>query len=405
MMLKWFLVTFSFLIFGFSLIPGVQGQTSAIKTESVDLDKETIVMPCSPGVRETQSRGNDKPVINAKVTISGDRLFRPAGSEESTTTKVDLFMERHIVDPCPKLSLSGPAGLIRPGEPAMFVAKVIGAESTDIDYKWTVDAGTIVSGQGSDSIRVDTTGLVGSTILTATVEISVESPRCSLSESEMALIVEADKAVLLDEVPTVTGNCEYILAALDSFYIKLLNHPADQGYIVIYKDPRSESAARSSERQIRNMTRLRGYDSSRTTIVTGSVRTNAVVQMWRIPPGADHPELLEPNATFEPEKPVANSGGKPFVFATMISVDMDVCLKSEPISDTIASYADTIKAMKGSRGNIVIGEPSMAKFRVKEREIIRDLSSNGIARSRVRTFFKKVRDNEYKEFVELWILP
>jgi hypothetical protein len=76
--------------------------------------------------------------------------------------------------PCPKISVevSDPIVLTaETGKPISFIAKISGIETKNLNYNWTVSAGTITGGQGSSFITIDTTGLAGQSA-TAQVEIN-----------------------------------------------------------------------------------------------------------------------------------------------------------------------------------------------------------------------------------------
>lgn len=71
---------------------------------------------------------------------------------------------------CLALSVSG-GGQVERGEPMTFTASVRGSTTADIIYHWTVSAGTISNGQGTPSIRIDTTNWPFGTKVKATVKV------------------------------------------------------------------------------------------------------------------------------------------------------------------------------------------------------------------------------------------
>ncbi|MBL9015719.1 MAG: hypothetical protein JNL83_16160 [Myxococcales bacterium] len=76
---------------------------------------------------------------------------------------------------CPHLQVKQseavPAGTL-----AQVGVSLVGARPL-VTYQWTVTEGTIVRGQGSDTILIDTSGLAGKT-LRADVELGGLSPTC-----------------------------------------------------------------------------------------------------------------------------------------------------------------------------------------------------------------------------------
>ncbi len=75
--------------------------------------------------------------------------------------------------PCPFIKLIGPAkDYVAEGKPAMLSVKPFGNAYAKyrLTYNWTVSNGTIVAGQGTAAIKVDTKGLKGQ-FITASVEV------------------------------------------------------------------------------------------------------------------------------------------------------------------------------------------------------------------------------------------
>ena len=73
--------------------------------------------------------------------------------------------------PCPTVSIAPLILAIKAGVNATFIAKISGLESKYIVYKWTVSVGTIIEGQGTSAIKINTLGL-DSQRITATIEIN-----------------------------------------------------------------------------------------------------------------------------------------------------------------------------------------------------------------------------------------
>jgi hypothetical protein len=82
---------------------------------------------------------------------------------------------------CPPITVSCPEQ-VEPGDKIGFIATfTIGAPIKET-YKWTVDEGTIIEGQGTPSIKVDASKLKGKRI-TATVEVGGIDPACPKTAS------------------------------------------------------------------------------------------------------------------------------------------------------------------------------------------------------------------------------
>jgi TonB family protein len=206
-------------------------------------------------------------------------------------------------------------------------------------------------------------------------------------------------AVLLDEFST-TVPCEEGNWRLDGLLVELSNNPVDRGLIVIYDSSAKKRAAWHREQLFRNFMKFRGFGSDRVTFVRGPARAEAKTQFWRVPPGANDPEVLPGDAssvTTEPPPPT-----KPYIYSTRYVDGLWECVV--PMFD-LEAYAEVLKENEGNRGNIVIGAGSRAAFNTDEREIRKELEGYGIPRTRIRTFFKKVKPNMAMEFIELWVLP
>ena len=81
-----------------------------------------------------------------------------------------------IADPCPAILITGPSGESCRGRRYTFSATLAGGDPRFTPtYKWSVSAGTIVSGQGTYAIEVDASGADGKPI-TATLEVGGAIP-------------------------------------------------------------------------------------------------------------------------------------------------------------------------------------------------------------------------------------
>src|SRR5215510_2761865 len=84
---------------------------------------------------------------------------------------------------CPNMDIVCPTNVV-PDQPLTFSSRLVGGISAGTpSFNWTVSAGTIIEGQGTDTIKVDTTGLAGQTV------------RASLSMGGYTLECAADCAV------------------------------------------------------------------------------------------------------------------------------------------------------------------------------------------------------------------
>jgi hypothetical protein len=133
---------------------------------------------------------------------------------------------------CGIVGIDGPA-LVDPGTPLVFKARITGIiHTTKSEFKWTLSAGTITTGEGTDEITVDTAGLDGQEV-TVTVELSGALPGCNRSASRttgvhLPVFV---CGMPLDEYGDIKFEDEK--ARLDNFAIQLSNEPLSIGYILM----------------------------------------------------------------------------------------------------------------------------------------------------------------------------
>ena len=307
---------------------------------------------------------------------------------------------------CPVIKITEPDYVIKAGEPAIFTVDVKGWKS-DITYNWSVSAGTILEGQGTPGIKVDTTGLEGAN-LTATVQVRGDwCPACeNTTVSGVATIEMPVKARLIDKFQR--ANCEDVLMRMDNFFNELQSNPNDAGYLVISGNSRTAAIA---EREARNWIVIRRFDAARITILRGGGETStraesgarAEVEMWLVPPGAAAPEVsISPGGNLSGKTvPTPADPKKPYIFTSQTADGIEGC---KPLFD-LEGYIEELKQNPKKRGNIVIYEASQAAFRRTEKEILKELVNAGIARSRLKTFFRKIKRYTLAEAIDLWVLP
>jgi hypothetical protein len=181
----------------------------------------------------------------------------------------------------------GTAGVVQAGTPMKFVATLSGkTDGLTLGYEWKVSAGTIISGQGTCSIVVDTTGLSNVNI-TAEVTITGLPACCPNVASETGSVVAKPERELWDEFGPLSNDD--VKARIQNLYVELGNYPNGQGYIIIYGTEK-EMAAR--ERQIHEAVRFLNFDGKRLTIVRGGANprgAGAWSKVWIVLPGAELP--------------------------------------------------------------------------------------------------------------------
>jgi hypothetical protein len=184
---------------------------------------------------------------------------------------------------CPIVSVDCPSE-VEDGGSATFKANVKqGTPVVSPTYNWTVSAGTITSGQGTDTIMVDTKGTGGQTI-TATVELGGIDPSCGRTGSCSTPVKPLpQKPRKFDEYGNIRFNDEK--ARLDNFAIQLQNEPSARGSIVGYGSCGTEGTTRAN-RAKDYLVNTRGIDAGRLDVVDGGCLPELLVQLWIVPQGA-----------------------------------------------------------------------------------------------------------------------
>lgn len=191
---------------------------------------------------------------------------------------------------CPRITIACP-DTVEAGQPVTVSANLSGA-AADITpvFNWTVSGGTIIAGQGTSSITVDTTGLGGNSF-TANVQVNGFSPTCPLTASCAVVTTPVPLARKFDEFPSISFDDDK--ARLDNFAIELQSDPTARGFIVTHAGRRSraDQAARMGERARRYLTNVRGIDASRLIVVSGEERDRNTYELYIVPIGATPPAI------------------------------------------------------------------------------------------------------------------
>ena len=140
---------------------------------------------------------------------------------------------RRMQSVCPtSVEVRCPSGLRAAGEGLTFTGSFQSSSNELLTYNWTVSAGTITSGQGTDSINVDTTGLSGRSV-TATMTLGGLDPLCMRAASCTATMKPPPMSIKFDEYRDLSPNDEKV--RLDNFAARLRGDPTAQGYIIVYR--------------------------------------------------------------------------------------------------------------------------------------------------------------------------
>lgn len=187
---------------------------------------------------------------------------------------------------CPTVSVSCPEAATE-NAPVTFTANVSGGTAgITPTYNWTISAGRIISGQGTPSITVDTTGLAGQTVR-ATVDIGGFGMPCPASCAVAIPIM--NKPHKFDEYYDIARNDEK--ARLDNYAIELQQQPGSQGYVIVYPSRKAGASAAQARAQriVDYLVNTRGLDSHRVVTIMGPAREDWLFELWVVPEGSPPP--------------------------------------------------------------------------------------------------------------------
>jgi hypothetical protein len=199
------------------------------------------------------------------------------------------------VSPCPyPVNVSAPA-IVNDGDVISFSADVGYGGASALNYTWTISppAARILSGAGTPTITVDSTGL-GDRRLTAILVVDDGSGDANCRQvAQSATAIKAlrlpDSPKRFDEFPSVAFDDDK--ARLDNLAIELQNNPGATGYLIAYagRHTRGGQAELMGKRAIEYLTKTRGISPSRLVIQNGGYRENSAYEIWLVPQGADPP--------------------------------------------------------------------------------------------------------------------
>ncbi|REJ75288.1 MAG: hypothetical protein DWQ47_07320 [Acidobacteria bacterium] len=184
---------------------------------------------------------------------------------------------------CPTIGITGPLVPVKDGDSAIFSANL--GEDVDlkkVNFEWTVENGSITSGQGTSEIAVSVSGEP-----TATVRVSGLDDDCDAEVSLKARYGDIEPTpVFFDEFWKVKDKLlERRVAALKS---ALRRNPSVSVKIISY-GPAIEVERR--ERRVRDLLADTSTgptpDASRVVFANGGTETDLRTRVWVVPSGAN----------------------------------------------------------------------------------------------------------------------
>lgn len=185
---------------------------------------------------------------------------------------------------CPEVTVTGPAGVTRPGESITFSVNVEIGDPEKFSYVWLVSGGEISEGQGKPSIRVLTTRADNGTALKATVKVLELVTQCVNTAEGAAIVQDGGDPPLIDEFGILSDRD--LRQRLKHVATELKKWPNYHLYIISYtKLTEQEVVGTRRQQRIRRILIENGVPSDNiTTVDGGSSPTKVNIKFYAVPP-------------------------------------------------------------------------------------------------------------------------
>ena len=198
--------------------------------------------------------------------------------------------------PCPfPVNISAPQQ-VSEGEIITYSADVPYTGTADLNYKWKVtpSSARIISGLGSPTLNVDSTGLGGQRITaTLVADDGSSDPACAQSAQAVSVVTPREKKVIVSQEFDECNSCSLDdqKARLDNLAVEMQNDPSTRAYIIAYGGRMSpvNKVEKLMSRAREYLVTQRGIDDSRVVTVNGGFREEDSVELWIVPSGAAAP--------------------------------------------------------------------------------------------------------------------
>lgn len=198
--------------------------------------------------------------------------------------------------PCPyPVTVSAPTN-VNEGEILTFASDIEYGGTAGLRYTWTISPAKarVISGAGTPTITVDSTGLGGQRIIaTLTVDDGSADPTCRQTAQSVAVVTAPERKVIVAREFDECNNCTFDdqKARLDNLAVELQNDPSTTAYVIAYGGRYSPLAQVEllMKRSRNYIVEQRGIDGSRLVIINGGFRESDSVELWLVPSGAAAP--------------------------------------------------------------------------------------------------------------------
>ncbi|HET8781611.1 MAG TPA: hypothetical protein VFM63_04310 [Pyrinomonadaceae bacterium] len=239
-------------------------------------------------------------IHNVSVTLPNGKLWTREIEVPAGRVKCVVVNYRPLPplpkSPCPyPVSVSAPQ-TVNEGEIITFAADVTYGGDNGLKHAWTVNptAAKVISGAGTPTITVDTTGLGGQRVIaTLVVTDGSSDPSCRQSAQSVAVVTAPKKEAIVAREFDECNNCTFDdqKARLDNLAVELQNDPSTRAYIIAYGGRNSPIAQVEvlMKRARDYIVEQRGIDASRLVMINGGFREGDSVELWIVPAGAEAP--------------------------------------------------------------------------------------------------------------------
>jgi hypothetical protein len=240
-------------------------------------------------------------IHNVSVTLPNGKLWTREIEVPAGRIKCVVVNYRPLPplpkSPCPyPVNVSAPQ-TVNEGEIITFAADVTYGGTEGLKYAWTVNpiAAKVISGAGTPTITVDSSGLGGQRVI-ATLVVTAEGttdPTCRQSAQSVAVVTAPERKVIVAREFDECNNCTFDdqKARLDNLAVELQNDPSTKAYIIAYGGRYSPIAQVEMlmKRSRDYIVEQRGIDASRLVVINGGFREDDSVELWIVPAGAAAP--------------------------------------------------------------------------------------------------------------------
>ncbi len=245
----------------------------------------------TPGMHTVVVEGPNGAVFKKEIEIRKD-------SKTCLCLRTDTIVTKR---PCPyNFHLDGP-GRVKEGDLVIFAAINSGTAPVPIRYDWRVtpDNLKVVSGLGTPTITIDSTGMGGRTI-NAELDVNddVYDNKC---RQLISVPTDVDKIKIVEPTSYICDefeakNRDQDKARFDNCAIQVKNTPNARFYVFIYPGTDKLSTTKNTyERASKNMldylVKDLHLDPSRIDVIKGGSRARTTYQVWVVPPGAKLPVM------------------------------------------------------------------------------------------------------------------